>query len=70
MVAYRLDLKEGDAVDGKYTVVKAIGSGSYGDVFLVQDSHCQYAMKVLRLFKEQSDMHDNLVKYLNGNQLK
>ena len=63
MVAYRLDLKEGDAVDGKYTVVKAIGSGSYGDVFLVRDSHCQYAMKVLRLFKEQSDMHDNLVKY-------
>ena len=57
MVAYRLDLKEGD------TVVKAIGSGSYGDVFLVRDSHCQYAMKVLRLFKEQSDMHDNLVKY-------
>lgn len=63
MVAYRLDLKEGDAVDGKYTVIKAIGSGSYGDVFLVRDSHCLYAMKVLRLFKEQSDMHDNLVKY-------
>lgn len=63
MVAYRLDLKEGDTIGGKYTVVKAIGSGSYGDVFLVRDSHCLYAMKVLRLFKEQSDMHDSLVKY-------
>ena len=63
MVAFRLDLKEGDIVDGKYTVIKAIGSGSYGDVFLVRDSYFQYAMKVLRLFKEQSDIHDNLVKY-------
>ena len=60
MVAYRLDLKEGDAVDGKFTVVKTIGKGSYGDVFLVRDSRSQ---KVLRLYEEQSDMHDNLVKY-------
>ena len=63
MVAYRLDLKEGDAVDGKYTVIKEIGSGSYGDVFLVRDSHRQYAMKVLRLFEELSDTHEKLIKY-------
>lgn len=63
MVAYRLDLKEGDVVDSKYVVIKAIGSGAYGDVFLVRDSYSQYAMKVLRLFKEPSDTHDNLVKY-------
>lgn len=63
MVAYRLDIKEGDFIDGKYVIVKEIGSGSYGDVFLVRDSHCQYAMKVLRLFKEPSDIHDKLIKY-------
>jgi serine/threonine protein kinase len=63
MVAQKLYLKEGSIVDGKYVIVKAIGSGSYGDVFLVRDSHRQYAMKVLRLFDVLSETRDNLVKY-------
>lgn len=63
MVVHRLDLKEGSVVDGKYVIVKAIGSGSYGDVFLVRDSYRQYAMKVLRLFDVLSEDRDNLVKY-------
>lgn len=63
MVVHRLDLKEGSVVDGKFVIVKEIGKGSYGDVFLVRDSHCQYAMKVLRLFDVLSETRDNLVKY-------
>lgn len=63
MVVHRLDLKEGSVVDGKYVIVKEIGKGSYGDVFLVRDSRCQYAMKVLRLFDVLSETRDNLVKY-------
>lgn len=63
MVAFRLDLREGDIVDGKYRIVKSIGRGSYGDVFLVQDSYSHYAMKVLRLYDEPSDIHNNLIRY-------
>ena len=37
MIAYRLDIKVGDLIDGKYTVINQIGSGSYGDVFKVKD---------------------------------
>ena len=62
MVAFRLDLKVGDVIDEKYQIVKSIGSGSYGDVFLVKDSHGQYAMKILRLFDESSELHEELVK--------
>lgn len=62
MVAFRLDLKVGDVIDDKYHIVKSIGSGSYGDVFLVKDAHGQYAMKILRLFDEPSDLHDELVR--------
>lgn len=62
MNVYRIDLKKGDVVDDKFTIVKSIGSGSYGDVFLVQDSSEYYAMKVLRLFDTMSDFHDELVK--------
>ena len=62
MVAFRLDLKVGDVIDDKYHIIKSIGSGSYGDVFLVQDSHGQYAMKILRLFDEPSELHEELVK--------
>lgn len=61
-VAFRLDLKAGDTIDGRYTIVKNIGSGSYGDVFLVDDKHSRYAMKILRLYDEPSDLHDDLVR--------
>lgn len=63
MVAHRLELKEGAIVDDKYRIVKGIGSGSYGDVFLVEDTNGRYAMKILRLFKEPSETHENLIKY-------
>lgn len=63
MIAYRLDLKAGNVIDGKYVIVKEIGRGSYGDVFLVEDKYGRYALKVLRLYDEISDVHDKLIKY-------
>ena len=50
MIAYRLDIKTGDLIDGKYTVIDRIGSGSYGDVYKVKDVRGNYyALKLLRL---------------------
>lgn len=62
MVAFRIDLKEGNVIDGKYRIIKTLGSGSYGDVYLVQDSYRRYAMKILRLYDEVSDLHEDLVR--------
>ena len=50
MIAYRLDIKTGDLIDGKYTVIDQIGSGSYGDVYKVKEVRGNnYALKLLRL---------------------
>lgn len=62
MIAYRLDIKTGDLIDGKYTVVNRIGSGSYGDVFKVKDVlGNNYALKLLRLWEVSNELHDPLV---------
>ncbi len=62
MIAYRLDIKTGDLVDGRYTVVDRIGSGSYGDVFKVKDVRGNdYALKLLRLWEVSNELHDQLV---------
>lgn len=63
MSVYRLNLKDGDVIDGRYRIVKSIGSGSYGDVFAVKDGQTYYALKVLRLYKEPSETHEKLIKY-------
>lgn len=63
MIAYRLNYNVGDYVDGKYRIVRQIGSGSYGDVFMVEDSVRQpYAMKQLRLWEVSNDLHEGLVE--------
>lgn len=63
MIAYRLDIKTGDLIDGKYTVVNRIGSGSYGDVFKVKDVRGNsYALKLLRLWEVSNELHDTLVE--------
>jgi len=62
MVAYRLDIKTGDLIDGKYTVINQIGSGSYGDVYRVNDVRGnEYALKLLRLWEVSSELHTSLV---------
>lgn len=62
MIAYRLDIKTGDLIDGKYTVIDRIGSGSYGDVYKVKDVRGNnYALKLLRLWEVPNELHDPLV---------
>lgn len=62
MIAYRLDIETGDLIDGKYTVVNRIGSGSYGDVFKVKDPRSNdYALKLLRLWEVSNELHNPLV---------
>ena len=62
MIAYRLDIKTGDLIDGKYTVIDRIGSGSYGDVYKVKDVRGNnYALKLLRLWEVSNELHDTLV---------
>lgn len=62
MIAYRLDINTGDLIDGKYTVINRIGSGSYGDVFKVKDVQGNnYALKLLRLWEVSNELHDPLV---------
>ena len=57
-------MQNGDIIGDKYRIVRKIGCGSYGIVFLVDDSAGQYhALKLLPLFKEQSDTHESLIKY-------
>lgn len=62
MIAYRLNIKTGDLIDGKYSVINQIGSGSYGDVFRVKDARGDdYALKLLRLWEVSSELHDKLL---------
>ena len=62
MIAYRLNIQINDLLAGKYRVKKPIGSGSYGNVYLVEDLlHRRYALKVLRLWEVQGDLHENMV---------
>lgn len=63
MIADRLNVMPGDFLDGKYHVVKKIGSGSYGDVFKVKDSRGkEYALKLLHLWDIISDLRKELIK--------
>lgn len=66
MIAYRLDIKSGDLIDGKYFVINRIGSGSFGDVYKVEDKAGNlYALKLLRLWEVAGDLHDTLVAKFN-----
>lgn len=63
MVSYRLDIKIGDFLDGRYSVAKKIGSGSYGDVFKVSDPlGNNYALKLLRLWEVSEELREPLIK--------
>lgn len=61
MVAYRLDINVGNVIDGKYTIAKRIGGGTYGDVFeVVASDNRHYALKLLRLWEFDTSLHESL----------
>ena len=62
----RCDFLPGSLIDGRYTVKKTLGEGSFGVVYLVTDSKgTQYALKLLRLWDIQSDVRQELVGRFN-----
>lgn len=54
----RCDFKPGDVVDGKYSIRKSLGEGSFGVVYLVDEltSHQSRALKLLRLWDVPSEI--------------
>lgn len=61
-VPSRIDLKNGDAVNGKYGIVTELGNGTFGTVYKVKDSDGkEWALKVLRLWEVPSDIRKSLI---------
>lgn len=62
----RCDFQPGSLIDGRYTVKKTLGEGSFGVVYLVTDSQqTQYALKLLRLWDIQAEGRNELVGRFN-----
>lgn len=61
-LADRCDFQPGDIVDGKYSVKKSLGEGSFGVVYLVEDlqSHQPRALKLLRLWEVPAEIRLSL----------
>ena len=60
-VADRCVFQPGQAIDGRYTVRKTLGEGSFGVVYLVEDyQRTRYALKLLRLWEVPGEIRDEL----------
>lgn len=58
----RCDYTPGQCIDGRYTVTKVLGEGTYGKVYSVTDySGVQYALKILRLWEVPSEIREPLM---------
>lgn len=56
-------LRTNDVVDGKYQMVRELGNGSYGKVYLVIDSQgSQYALKILKMWDIDPSIREQLAK--------
>ena len=61
-VAQRCSLSMGDTVDGRYSVAKTLGEGSFGMVYSVRDRlGSQYALKLLKLWEVPPDIRESLI---------
>lgn len=59
-VVERCSLAIGDTVDGRYSVSKILGEGSFGKVYAVRDNYGQqYALKLLKLWEVPSDIRES-----------
>ena len=62
MVVQRCNLTIGMTVDGKYTINRILGEGSFGKVYSVTDySGETYALKLLKLWEVPSEIRESLV---------
>jgi len=61
-VAQRCTLSLGDTIDGRYSVTKILGEGSFGKVYAVRDyTGSQYALKLLKLWEVPPEIRESLV---------
>ena len=61
-VVDRCDFRPGDIVDNRYSVKKALGEGSFGVVYLVEDGRGgKYALKLLRLWEVPAEIRQPLM---------
>lgn len=61
-VAQRCSLSIGDNIDGRYSVTKVLGEGSFGKVYSVKDyAGHQYALKLLKLWEVPPEIRDSLI---------
>lgn len=61
-VAQRCSLSIGDNIDGRYSVTKVLGEGSFGKVYSVKDytGHL-YALKLLKLWEVPPNIRESLI---------
>ena len=60
-MADRVDFSIGEQADGKYTIQKMLGEGSFGKVYKVTDNEQHtYALKLLKLWEVVPDLRDQL----------
>ena len=61
-VVDRCDFQPGNVIDGRYSVKKSLGEGSFGAVYLVEDGRGQkYALKLLRLWEVPAEIRQPLM---------
>ncbi len=61
-VAQRCSLSIGDNIDGRYSVTKVLGEGSFGKVYSVKDYYeNQYALKLLKLWEVPPEIRESLI---------
>lgn len=61
-VAQRCSLSIGDNIDGRYSVTRVLGEGSFGKVYSVKDyAGHQYALKLLKLWEVPPEIRDSLI---------
>ncbi len=63
LLVHRCDFGTGDRIDGRYTVVKILGEGSFGKVYKVRDDRGGiFALKLLKLWEVPSEIRIKLVE--------
>ena len=61
-VVDRCDFQSGNVIDGRYSVKKSLGEGSFGAVYLVEDGRgAKYALKLLRLWEVPAEIRQPLM---------
>jgi len=62
-LASRCQFRAGDVIDHQYTIVNALGEGSFGAVYLAENHNRQkVALKLLRLWEVPAEIRDALLK--------